>query len=93
MKLKAWRKEQSLTQVALAEKLCCSQTTISLIEADSGGERAGQIPDRGLMVRIYRETRGAVTPNDFYDLPDLDTAELPFDADEPGAAPLLEVAR
>lgn len=28
-----------------------------------------QLPTRAVMQRIYRWTNGAVTPNDFYDLP------------------------
>jgi hypothetical protein len=39
------------------------------------------------MPRIYRFTAGAVTPNDFYDLPDLDGPELQLDA---APAPLFE---
>lgn len=33
--------------------------------------REEQIPERAIMRKIYVWSRGAVQPNDFYDLPDL----------------------
>lgn len=48
-----------------------------------------RIPDRTFMPRIYRATRGEVTPTDFYDLPDLETAELPL-ALAPAPVPLFD---
>ncbi|MCP4600500.1 MAG: helix-turn-helix transcriptional regulator [Proteobacteria bacterium] len=37
-------------------------------------ERGERIPGRDVMARIVHETGGAVQPNDFFDLPDQDTA-------------------
>lgn len=54
-------------------------------------ETGRRIPDRSYMPKLYRYTRGAITPNDFYDLPDLATGNLPLEAPEaPAAAPLLD---
>lgn len=86
MRLIDWRKERSWKQEELADRLTCSQSFISLIERANDP----QIPGREMMLRIYRLTRGAVTPNDFYDLPPLDQLDLPIgDASD---APLLEQA-
>ncbi|HEY0149873.1 MAG TPA: helix-turn-helix transcriptional regulator [Allosphingosinicella sp.] len=52
-------------------------------------ETGRRIPDRSYMAKLYRYTGGAVTPNDFYELPDLGTLSL--DLREPApSAPLLD---
>lgn len=71
-----------MTQDELACELGCGQAFISGIE-----RHGGQIPRRDWMLKIYRLTRGAVTPDDFYDLPPIDQLDLPID---PPPAPLLE---
>lgn len=43
-----------------------------------------------VLQRLFRYTGGAVTPNDFFDLPDLDTPELPLELGSE-SAPLLQV--
>lgn len=47
-----------------------------------------RIPGRDFMVEIYKLTRGAVTPDDFYDLPPIGQLELPMAP--PAPAPLLD---
>jgi hypothetical protein len=54
-------------------RLDVSQPTISYIERANDP----QMPQPDLMRRIYALTRGAVTPNDFYDLPAIGQLELP----------------
>ena len=68
VRLAEWRKQIDVTQVDLAERLGCSQSYVCQME------RAVNpiIPGREIMVKIYRISGGAVTPNDFYDLPSLD---------------------
>lgn len=67
MKLAAWRKRENWTQERLAAALGCSQPYISQ------AERAIDpiVPGPALLIEIYVLTRGAVQPNDFYDLPAL----------------------
>lgn len=62
-KLKAWREAEGLTQEAAADKLGVVRRTWHMWENGNG------VPSEGLMVRLYVLTRGAVEPNDFYDLP------------------------
>jgi transcriptional regulator with XRE-family HTH domain len=72
MRLVEWRRQEGLSQVELADRLGCDQSYVSLIER---GEPE-RMPRRDMMVKIYRVTRGAVAPNDFYDLPDLSEVQL-----------------
>jgi len=65
MKLADWRRRKNLTQQQLADELGCIVTTIARYE--TGLRR----PDGPAMIRIYKLTEGAVQPNDFYQLPDL----------------------
>jgi len=83
MRLAEWRIEQGLTQSELAARLGCDQSYISLIERSTDP----QTPRRHWMLKIYRLTRGAVTPNDFYDLPDLNQPALQLEF----PAPLLDM--
>jgi transcriptional regulator with XRE-family HTH domain len=86
MRLVQWRIDKGLTQRQLADELGCSQPAVSLIERATERPNGNGIPTRDLMLKIYRVTVGAVTPNDFYDLPALDQLQLPIA--EP--APLLD---
>lgn len=56
-KLKAWRlsRKPKMTQTALAKRLGCTTPTVCKIEA---GE---QVPKIGLLVKIEKTTRGAVS--------------------------------
>lgn len=87
MRLAEWRKQESYNQQQLADALGVSQPTISYIERCNDP----QMPQPDLMRRIFVLTRGAVTPNDFYDLPPIGQPELPGLA-QPGDAPLFEAA-
>lgn len=71
MKLVKWRQEKALTQRAVADLLGVSQPTVSDWEN-------GSIPAPDQVVRVFRFTAGAVAPNDWYALPDLDTLDLPL---------------
>jgi transcriptional regulator with XRE-family HTH domain len=85
VRLAEWRKQQGWTQEQLAFELGCTQSFVSLTERANP-----QIPGRGWMLKIHQLTRGAVTPNDFYDLPPIGQLELPIEtAGEPG---LFDVA-
>lgn len=91
MRLAEWRIGQGLTQAELAEKLGCEQSFISQIERAADP----MIPRRRWMLAIYRFTFGAVTPNDFYNLPVLEQLALPMDDQKPAApapAPLFDRA-
>jgi transcriptional regulator with XRE-family HTH domain len=79
-----WRKQAGYNQQQLADALGVSQPTVSYVERVNDP----QVPQPELMRRIYRLTRGAVCPNDFYDLPAIDQLELP-DMVEEADAPLL----
>jgi DNA-binding XRE family transcriptional regulator len=73
MRLAEWRKQEGYNQQQLADALGVTQPTISYVERANDP----QMPQPDLMRRIYALTRGAVTPNDFYDLPPIDQLELP----------------
>lgn len=86
MRLREWREREGLTQEFVAGELGVSQPILSLMErADNP-----RLPrEKRVLVRLYRLSKGEVTPNDFFDLPDLDTPELAL-GDELAPAPLLE---
>lgn len=65
MRLRDWRKSVGWSQERLAAEIGKSQMSVSRLEA---GARALDHDEAAL---IYALTRGAVTPNDFYDLPPL----------------------
>lgn len=79
--LRKWRLEQGLTLDAAAAGVGSFRGTWY------DWETGRRIPDREYMPKVYRFTRGAVQPNDFYDLPDLDQPALPL-GDAP--APLFD---
>jgi len=63
--LRTWRREQGLTIEAMAERLGVSIGSLSRIERDD------QWPDREFFERMAVETSGAVTVNDFVQVPAL----------------------
>lgn len=63
MRLKDWRIANNVTLAQLADELNVAVSTIVRWE---NGERD---PDRAAKERIFLATRGAVEPNDFYDMP------------------------
>lgn len=82
-KLRTWREEQvpRLTLDAAAAAV----GTVRQVWYD--WETGRRIPRAPFMAAIYQLTRGAVTPNDFYDLPPIGQLELPINTP---SAPLLE---
>lgn len=72
MTLRDWLKKQGMTPTAFARLMGVSHSTVLRYLS---GDR---IPEKDVMERIARETGGAVTPNDFFDLapalPDADSA-------------------
>jgi hypothetical protein len=89
VKQKAWRDETSRSLKHLAEELGTDVSTVFRWELEEGHSDK-RIPTRGFMRRLYVLSKGAVEPNDYYDLPDLGTPELPLGLAEPPApAPLL----
>lgn len=62
MTLLDYLNEPGRTATAFASTVGCSVSTITRA---AGGK---VLPSRELMVRIFRETQGAVEPNDFFDL-------------------------
>jgi len=85
MRFSDWRKQQGKTQQQCADELGVSQPVISDLEADEP-----KIRGRDFVLRVFRMTRGGVTPNDLYALPSIDQLEL--DMTVPGDAPLLASA-
>ena len=66
MNLDDWRAVEGLTYMSLAELLGVSH------ESASRYCKGRRIPAPDIMSRIVAATAGAVQPNDFYDLPELD---------------------
>lgn len=71
MRLATWRKAQKMTQGELAAQLGCSQPYVSQIER----AKDPIVPGAAVMVEIFELTRGAVQPNDFFELPTLPDAQ------------------
>lgn len=63
MKMADWRKQEGFTQVEVARRLHVAEPTVS------SWEQGGKKPGAATMHRIFDLTAGAVTANDFYDLP------------------------
>lgn len=63
MKLSAWLKLKDLTAQQFGERIDRAPSTITRLL------RGESVPDKATMLRIVAETEGAVTPNDFFDLP------------------------
>lgn len=72
VRLAQWRNEQGLTQRDLAEQLGVTQPAIS----DWERAHSPTIPAATYMAGIYLLSRGAVQPNDFFDLPPLAPSAL-----------------
>jgi hypothetical protein len=92
MRLAEWRKQQGYDQKQLADALGVTQPTVSYLERSP--DRAigkTQVPKPDLMRRIWTLTKGAVAPNDFYDLPSIDQLEFP-DLAPANSAPLFDLA-
>ena len=70
MKLRVYRSISNLTQKQLARRL--GVTELSVIKYEAGNN----IPSRDVMLKIYVETEGAVTPNDFYDLEQIGLSKM-----------------
>lgn len=64
VKLAAWRRQNDMTQVELADRIGCTQSYVSQIERSTNP----LVPKKEIARAIYEITNGAVTPNDFYDL-------------------------
>lgn len=59
MKLTTYLEEQGLSATAFAERLGVSPSTVTR------AAKGEILPSRDMLRRIYDETAGAVTPNDF----------------------------
>lgn len=68
MRLSEWRRSQGMVQAELAQHLGCSQSYVSQMERAVNP----MVPGPALIVEIYVLSKGAVEPNDFYDLPPID---------------------
>lgn len=62
MKLEERIRQLGLTQLEYGKRIDSSQQAVARY-------CKGRIPSRAVMTRIYYESGGQVTPNDFYDLP------------------------
>jgi transcriptional regulator with XRE-family HTH domain len=62
MTLKQYLEVKALSLAQFAEKIGVKRNSISRYVH-------GRVPDPPTVIAIYRETRGAVAPNDLYDLP------------------------
>lgn len=69
MRLKEWREQHRISYARCAKRVGVANGTVVW-----RWEARGVIPQPELMLRIYVESGGLVTPNDFYDLPLLDGA-------------------
>jgi transcriptional regulator with XRE-family HTH domain len=67
VRLVDWRKQMDWTQERLASELGVTQPYVSTMER----ARNPAVPGPGLMIEIFVLSRGAVRPDDFYELPAL----------------------
>lgn len=76
MTLKDWLAENEVSRAEFGRRI---ERSIEAVRRYETGER---VPDKETMSRIFRETDGAVTPNDFFDLdaPAPTTAPAPSEA-------------
>jgi len=65
VKLQDWRENEGLTREQLAARLPSRPDALNVYRWETGR----RLPNRGAAVEIYVLTAGAVTPNDFYELP------------------------
>jgi transcriptional regulator with XRE-family HTH domain len=71
MKLEAWIESTGRTSASFARDLGVEASTIHRIV------RRERKPSHALMEKIAQATEGAVTPNDFFDVPDTPDAAAP----------------
>jgi transcriptional regulator with XRE-family HTH domain len=71
MLLRDWRFERELSLAALAEMVRTSTGSKTTATVVSRWERGIYQPNKREMVAVYLLTGGKVTPNDFYELPEL----------------------
>ena len=69
--LRTWREGKGRDRKGLADEIEVTPVALGRYERHPS-DPGQQIPARAVMIRLYRVTAGRVTPNDFYDLPDLD---------------------
>lgn len=69
MKLEDFLKTNEITKQAFAERIGVAPSTITRLLTGK------HVPDRATMNAIIAATDGAVTPNDFFDLPDSATEQ------------------
>lgn len=62
MKLHLYLSENKITEAAFAEAIGVTRISVARY-------KAGRVPEAEVMDRIIEATSGAVTPNDFFDLP------------------------
>lgn len=67
MKLKAWRKAWRVTPFEVAEALDCTRQAVHVYERELGD--GGRLPPSDKLEALIRFTGGAVTPNDWFDIP------------------------
>ena len=85
MKLRDWLQQAGYTQDEYGRRIGVSQQAI-------GRYCDERIPPRSIMVRIYCDTCGVVTPNDFYNLPLLTGSNDNFTTTTPNDASGVKVA-
>ena len=83
MRLIDHRKSKGLTLRQAAAKLAMGRETYRRYEL-AADNPAARVPDRGAMARIFAWSAGAVTPNDFHDLPEPESGVANGGAPEPG---------
>lgn len=77
MKLSEWRRFNGRTQAWVAQSIGVDQAFVSRMERSLNA----QMPNRDILKAIYVTTRGAVQPNDFYDLPAWEAALICAEGD------------
>lgn len=80
MNIAEYRKSHKplLTLAVLAKRIGCSEAALSRYEN-------GRVPSPDVMQKIIDATEGAVTPDDFFDLPSATPAKPPTDIPKAGA--------
>lgn len=68
MKLLDWRKAQNITQTEAAEK-------IGVTPVSFGRYEGGRVPEPQTLQKIIEVTGGAVTANDFFEIPNTQTGD------------------
>lgn len=71
--LEKWRRSQVVNGKPMTMEHAAGLLGVSRA-AWNDWEKRKRIPGHATMTEIYSLTEGAVTPNDFYDLPDLEPA-------------------